>query len=67
MDQSELLARNSMAEYIKGDPISHDKIYGKHTVIPQKHEDIHRYLGYSSFSPKLLTNADEVKNIIFGI
>ena len=56
-----------MAEFIKENPVSHDKIYGKHTVNPQKHDSNNQYPRLPGFSPKLLTNADEVKNIIFGL
>lgn len=65
VEQGELLARNSMAAYIRDNPISHDKIYGRHSVNPNNNKE--PYLGYSSFTPKMLNNADEVKNIIFGI
>ena len=54
-----------MAEFIRDKPISHDNVYGRHTVIPVY--DKKPYLGYGNFTPKMLNNADEVKNIIFGI
>lgn len=54
-----------MRQFITKEPVSHDKIYGRHSVNPQNSKE--PYLGYSNFSPKLLTNADEVKNVIFGI
>ncbi len=45
-----------MAQFIKQHPISHDKIYGKHTVIPVYNKQ--PYLGYGNFTPKMLNNAD---------
>lgn len=54
-----------MRDYIMKEPVSHDKIYGKHTINPKNQKQ--PYLGYSNFTAKMLTNADEVKNIIFGV
>lgn len=34
VENGELMARNSMADFIRENPISHEKIYGRHSVNP---------------------------------